>query len=319
MQLFQRYLGSLFQSSSHPPRPRWPSYLTVQRSIALIVTSLTLTTVATLTITTEKRAIANPFIQVELERWLEVRSLVGSTSLLPAGGDPRRVEQGDRFGNVGDRLITEDESRSVLLIDTSVGFIDVFENTDLQIQELRTTGDGGKVTKLQINEGQARLRVRPFTHESSDLEIETPAGWSAVRGTEFGVTVHPDGKTGLATLEGDIVGSGQGQSVSIRGGFQSLIIPGEPPTPPALIDEERATRLTPYLLERENDQNIRFSGNIDPVSLLIIENEPQIVERNGDFDVIIPFGNNRNDQLIRATVVTPLGRQQSYALAVPRL
>lgn len=260
-------------------------------------------------------AMANSTIQLQLNRWFEVRTLVGSATIIPLDGASRPVEQGDRFGAVGDRLITADESRSVLSVDTSVGFIDVFENTDLQIQELRTAADGGKITKLKINEGQARLRVRPFTHDSSDLEIETPAGWSAVRGTEFGVAVHPDGKTGVATLEGLVDVSGQGQEVEVNPGFQTLVIPGEAPTPPTLIDEVKATRLTPYVIEWEDSQNIRFVGNIDPVSLLIIQNELQIVERNGDFDVIIPASNNAP---IDAMVVTPLGRQQSYLLAVPR-
>lgn len=254
-------------------------------------------------------AVANSTIQIQLNRWFEVRTLVGSATIIPLDGESRSIEQGDRFGTVGDRLITADESRSVLSVDTSVGFIDVFENTDLQIQELRTAPDGGKITKLKINQGQARLRVRPFTHDSSDLEIETPAGWSAVRGTEFGVAVHPDGKTGVATLEGLVDASGQGQEVEVNPGFQTLIIPGEAPTEPTLIDEVKATRLTPYVIEREDARNIRFVGNIDPVSLLIIQNELQTVERNGDFDVIIQASNN---DPIEAMVVTPLGRQQAY-------
>ena len=130
------------------------------------------------------------------------------------------------------------------------------------------------------------------------------------------MTVHPDGKTGVATLDGAVLSYAQGQGVSVNGGFQTLMIPGEPPTEPTLIDEDRATRLTPYVLEWKDSQTIRFIGNIDPVSLLIIENEPQIVERNGDFDVMIPASNN---QPIHAIVVTPLGRQQSYSLAAPRL
>ena len=303
--------GSLLQSSEKDRRSYWLSPL-VWPPIIFAMTTIATTTA----MVADNIAIANPFIQVELERWFEVRTLVGNATLWSPGGENNSVQQGDRFGIVGDRLITADESRSVLSIDTSVGFIDVFENTDLQVQELRTTGDGGKVTKLKINQGQARLRVRPFTHDSSDLEIETPAGWSAVRGTEFGVAVHPDGKTGVATLDGMVDAYAQGQTVEVNPGFQTLIIPGEPPTEPTLIDEARATRLTPYIIEWQGSQNIRFVGNIDPVSLLIIENELQIVERNGDFDVIISTSNN---DPIEAIVVTPLGRQQSYVLALPRL
>ncbi|NET53131.1 MAG: FecR domain-containing protein [Merismopedia sp. SIO2A8] len=259
-------------------------------------------------------AVANPFIQVEGSRWLEIESLIGDATITSIDGESQSVQQGDRFSNVGDRLITADASRSVLSVDTTVGFIDVFENTDLQIQELRMVADGGRVTKLQINQGQARLRVRPFTHESSELEIETPAGWSGVRGTEFGVTVHPDGKTGVATLEGAVVSHAQGIEVSVNEGFQTLIIPGEPPTEPTPIDDTQATRLTPYVIEWVDPQTIGFSGKIDPVSLLIIENEPQVVNRDGTFDVLVDSPDNRR---IQATVVSPLGRQQDYELSLP--
>lgn len=306
MKLSQLYVG--YRGQSLKMSQCWSYLAVLLYPTALVVTAMTLVKGTVV--------LANPSIQVEVDRWLEIHSLVGSATIVAVDKVSRTVQQGDRFGNIGDRFITADASRSVLSVDTSVGFIDVFENTDLQVQELRTTGDGGKVTKLQINQGQARLRVRPFTHESSDLEIETPAGWSAIRGTEFGITVHPDGKTGVATLDGEVISAAQGQQVSVNGGFQTLIIPGEPPTEPTLIDEDRATRLTPYVLEREDSQNVRFIGNIDPVSLLIIENKPQIVERNGDFDVIIPVSNN---QPVHAIVVTPLGRQQYYSLVVPRL
>lgn len=306
MKLSQLYVGHRGQSLKMPQC--WSYLAVLLYPTALVVTAMIMVKGTVV--------LANPSIQVEVDRWLEIHSLVGSATIVAADKVSQTVQQGDRFGNIGDRFITADASRSVLSVDTSVGFIDVFENTDLQVQELRTTGDGGKVTKLQINQGQARLRVRPFTHESSDLEIETPAGWSAIRGTEFGITVHPDGKTGVATLDGEVISAAQGQQVSVNGGFQTLIIPGEPPTEPTLIDEDRATRLTPYVLEREDSQNVRFIGNIDPVSLLIIENKPQIVDRNGDFDVIIPVSNN---QPIHAIVVTPLSRQQSYSLVVPGL
>ena len=311
MKRCQPHFGSLVPLSKTEQQPHWSSLKRVT-PIVLAITAMA----ATVAVLKGNTAIANPFIQVELERWLEVRTLVGSATIQLSSGESSPVQQGDRFGSVGDRMITADGARSVLSVDTSVGFIDVFENTDLQIQELRTTNDGGKVTKLKIHQGQARLRVRPFTHDSSDLEIETPAGWSAVRGTEFGVAVHPDGKTGVATLEGEVDAYAQGQEVEVNAGFQTLIIPGEPPTEPILIDDARATRLTPYVIEWEGSRNIRFVGNIDPVSLLIIENEPQIVERNGDFDVIISTSNTAP---IEAIVVTPLGRQQSYVLALPRL
>ena len=219
---------------------------------------------------------------------------------------------GARLQSVGDGIRTGAKSSTVLAVDTGIGFVRVSENTDLRVQQLEKLANGGQITRLEVTGGQARLQVRKFTNPSSKLEVQTPAGLSAVRGTQFGVSVQPDGKTGVATLEGKVAAIAQGDSVPIQAGFQSLVVPGSPPDPPTPLRED--TRLQLQLLESVGGNQARIIGQVDAVNLVLINDQPLILDRSGQFDVKVPLPSDRR---IRAVVTTPLGKQQIYELAVP--
>lgn len=256
---------------------------------------------------------ASSIVQVRTQRWLEVRQVIGQV-LFQQGQRSQPAHSGMRLQSVGDGIVTGSRSQSVLAADDGIGFIDVAEDTSVRVQQLQRLPDGGHVTRLFVERGQVSLRIRRFTHRSSELEIQTPAGWSGVRGTEFGLTVQPDGKTGVATRSGAVVARAQGRSVSLRGGFQSLIIPGEPPTPPRPLTTD--ARLQLNYLAAVDRQTARIEGQIDPVNLLLIADVPQVVDRDGRFQVTVAMPPNRR---ISAVVITPLGNRQSYELAVPAL
>jgi hypothetical protein len=257
-------------------------------------------------------SIAQP-LQIRVDRWLEVRQVIGQVTYLTQQRSlPARV--GTRLQTAGEGITTAANSQSVLAADTGIGFVQVAERTALRVQELRTLPDGGRITRLQVSIGQARLKVRPFTHPSSELEIETPAGLSGVRGTDFGLTVQPDGKMGVATLEGRVLTSAQGQSVLVPAGFQNLTIPGEPPSPPSPLTGNGDARLQLQFLAQVGGNAARIVGSVNPVNLLIIAGQSQVIDRTGAFDLIIPLTPNRQ---IEATVITPLGLRQVYELAVP--
>ncbi len=175
-------------------------------------------------------ATAAAAIQVQVRRTLSVRQMTGSVVHL-AGSQVRPASVGTRLTAVGEGLRTGDRASATLAVDTDIGFIKVAEQTELKITTLQSMADGGKVTHLQVTKGQARLQLRPFTHQSSRLQVSTPAGVSGVRGTEFGVGVQANGKTGIATLSGSVVTEAQGRSIVVDAKTQNLLIPGEPPTP----------------------------------------------------------------------------------------
>ena len=250
---------------------------------------------------------ANP-LTVVAERWVEVRSLSGTVLFQPIRTQPQSAQVGTRLQSVGDTLQTLSGSTARLAVDTGAGFVTLSENTTLRIQSLQISETGGRLTRLQVLAGQARLEVRPFTHPDSGLEIETPAGWSGVRGTEFGVAVRPDGSTGVATLEGSVVSSAQGQAVTIDGGFQSLVIKDEAPSEPMPLTNDPWLNVT--LILDEGDY-VHFTGEIDPINLLLIEDQAYSIEPDGSFDRYLT---RPTDGSLSVTVLTPLGKKQVYEL-----
>lgn len=257
-------------------------------------------------------AVQSYTLPVRVDRWLEVRQIGGTVDFYRNNLAKAANTYDTRLEQVGDRLTTGDDSSATLAVDTGIGYVTLAENTDLSVQELSITPNGGRVTRLNIVSGQARLQVRPFLNPDSELEIRTPAGVSGVRGTQFSVDVTPKGQTGVMTTEGQVDASAQGVTVLIDAGYQSLIVPGYPPTPPVPITNDVSIDITGIM---PIDRNlVRVMGQIDPFSQLVIDNERQDVNAQGWFDVIVP---RPDDDRIPVTVSTPLDKEKNYELVVP--
>ncbi|WP_071191975.1 FecR family protein [Trichormus sp. NMC-1] len=270
-----------------------------------------LLSVLVIAILTISRVSAQNNFQLRVNRYIEVRRVSGDVTY-QNGKTSRSARIGIKLKNVGDSISTGQRSSSMLALDTGIAFVQVAENTKLEIQKLQQTRNGGHITNLQVRSGQVRLKVRPFTHKDSSLQIETPAGIAGVRGTEFGVSVQPTGNTGVATLSGSVSTTAQGQSVYINKGFQSLVIPGEPPSAPLPLQND--TSLNLQVLKEAGNQQARIVAKVDPVNLVIFANRPLTTDRSGKFDITIPMPANRR---VAVTVTTPLGKKQDYELVVP--
>lgn len=249
-------------------------------------------------------------LSVRVDRWLEIRNLSGTVELLQ-GGQWRPAQLGGRLSAVGDGLNTGPGSLARLAVDTEVGFVSVSENTTFRILQFYTTPRGGKVTELDITRGQARVFVRPFTNPDSRLEIRTPAGVNGVRGTNFGIAIQPSGRSSLVVEEGSVVSEAQGVSIPVNAGFQNYTIPGQPPSDPVPITEDPSLNI--FRLERRGSI-VLVEGNTSTVNLLVIGDETQETDREGNFTLELPLSNGRS---IEATVVTPLGTVKDYELVFP--
>ncbi len=242
------------------------------------------------------------------QRWLEVQQLSGTVNYRQ-GEVWRPALVGDRLQQVGQGIATALQSTSVLDFDTDIGNIRVAENTSLRVRTLTVMADGGRVTALAIDRGQARLQVRRFTHPSSNLEVETPAGVAAVRGTIFGVSVNDVGKTGVATLVGQVDASAQGETVTVNPGFATVIVPGEPPTEPRPLDQ--VLQLQTRTIQRTSG-GIIFSGQVDPANLITVNGQPVETDANGRFRLFVPASPlNRS---IRVIVRNPVGDERGHTV-----
>lgn len=251
-------------------------------------------------------------VQVRVDRYLDLQSLSGSVAF-QRGDSSRTAEVGDRLQAVGDGLTTGQGAIARLAVDTGIGFLDVSENTQMRIRRMDVAADNGRITHLDVPQGQVRLEVRPFTHEGSELEIHTPAGVSSVRGTEFGVTVQPDGKMGVATLLGAVATLAQEETVEVPEGFQNLTIPGEPPSPAVPLRDDPELKSEIVRTIEGGNRRLRLEGQVDPVNLVLVEEEPQTIDEEGRFTLEFPPLRGTRVQI---TVITPLGTRQDYDLAI---
>lgn len=251
-------------------------------------------------------------LPVRVERWLELREMTGRVNAI-YGAQTRSARLGDRLQAVGDGIVTGAKAAATLAVDTGIGQINMGPQTRIQIRSLEIAPSSGRITQLTVTGGQVRLKVRPFTNPDSRLEIQTPAGITGVRGTEFGLNVQPSGKSAVATLEGQVIATAQGQDVAVDAGFQNFTIPGEPPSPPVPITND--TGLTFRLVKTFAGpiRKVRLEGQVDPVNAVFVEGQPIASDREGRFSVLLPAPNFPR---YRVVVITPLGKTQDHELAL---
>ena len=243
------------------------------------------------------------------QRSLEVQETQGSVTF--KGSQARRARIGDRLV-AGQGLTTGKRSSAIIAIDHQIGLIKVAENTDLVVRRLDVTSNGGNITLVSVNHGQVALRARPFTNPTSRLEIRTPSGVAGVRGTEFGVGVSPNGSTAVLTTEGTVSANAQGQTVLVPKGYSSMIYPGEAPTPPRPTVETVA--LTVETVRQYRSGLTRFVGRVDPINLVLFQDQPLDVDRDGRFRLEVL---GRQSNYLRLRVRTPLGHEKDYMIQIP--
>ncbi|MGG6239051.1 FecR family protein [Nodosilinea sp. AN01ver1] len=290
-------INPIVQPVAHVLKPRH------RRQRRLVLAGLSTFTVLTV-------AFAAYALPVRVNRGLSVRQLQGEVVMLrPSGSDSAAV--GDRLNAVGDGLRTGTRSSAVLEVDTDVGFLDVSERTELRIRTLEMAADGGRITHLSVPRGQVRTRLRRFTNQGSQFEIETPAGISGVRGTEFGVSVQENGKTGIATLSGAVDTAAVGETVAVPAGFQNLIWPGEPPTQPVPLRDDPGLSYERQVTIENNTRYVTLTGRVDPVNTVFVDGTPQTVDRQGEFRLTrLATARLR----VEVVVITPLGRQETHEI-----
>ncbi|MEM8602306.1 MAG: FecR domain-containing protein [Cyanobacteria bacterium P01_H01_bin.121] len=249
-------------------------------------------------------------VEAAPNRWLEVRQARGNVTL--RASSPTAAKVGDRLTQVGQGISTGGRSSTILAADDGIGFIRVSEDTDLRLTRLTTLSNGGKVTEVTVTRGQARLNVRRFNNPSSRLEIKTPAGVAAVRGTEFGVTVNSvNSQMGIATRSGSVAAIAQGRNVAVRPNQYSLIIPGEPPTPPRPLPQ--APQLSVQRLTRSGNQ-IQLQATTEPPNLVFVNDQPIALDRNGQLNSsITASGQSEIEILVR----NPFGEERAYRVQAP--
>lgn len=248
-------------------------------------------------------------VQLLSNGWLEVRQISGR--VIFTGSPPRAARVGDRLQKIGDSLQTGPRSFSLLRLDRGIGTINVAENTALSIRQMARLRSGARVTTLALDAGQVRLNVRRFTHSQSRLEIVSPAGVAAVRGTEYGISLDDDGRMIVATESGLVTVAAQGKTVFLEPDFGSRLRPRRPPSDPMPLDRELRLELDRTEI---NLRQVYVRGKIDPLNFLSVAGVTVSVGDDGRFEASVVLPDSPllfNHEMV---VSNALGEHRSYSL-----
>jgi FecR protein len=279
-------------------------------------------------------------------RSLEVQEIRGTVIF-----KGRQAQTGDRLVAPGDEIITGPGSTVRLAIDNHIGIVEVAEKTAVRISSLSGSGDESD-TSIFVSRGQVRLSVgktaaatqtakvltiippqqiaslntfiglgqspqiaqQRRAAKRSPVRVETPEGVAGVRGTSFGVSVGPDGKTGVDTIEGAVgVSSRAGaEEVVVSRGNWTAVFPQTAPVVPAATP--RLASLRVRSLSRVSGNIYRFRGQIAPMDLLYVNDREIKVDRGGRFNIqgVLP-----PSRRLKIAVRGPSVREKHYELAVP--
>ena len=278
-------------------------------------------------------------------RSLEIKEIRGTVTFK---GRPAVV--GDRLLAPGDEIITGPDSTARLAIDNNIGIVEVSEKTAVRISDLSSSA-GENDTAIFVSRGRVRLSIgktaattpaantstiippnqiaalntfsglgkssqiaqRKSSARTAPVRVETPEGVAGVRGTSFGVSVGPDGKTSVETIEGAVVVSGSTDSeVVVNGGNATTIFPQTSPVAPSA--SPRLAQLKVRRLLRLSGNIYRLSGQINPIDIIYVNNEAIKIDRKGNFKIqgILP-PSRRLKIVVRGPSVT----ERHYSLAVP--
>lgn len=267
-------------------------------------------------------------------RSLELVSFTGNVTI-----KGRPVKIGDRLLAGSDEISTANGATARLLIDNNIGSVELAENTTLKINSLE--GGNDPVTSFFVSRGRVRLSIARHATLPADtpradtstvaslipvndlaqqnnsarrsrVRVETPEGVAGVRGTSFGVSVGPNGKTSSDSIDGSVGVAGSQQEVILNKNYWSTILPGQQPTAAKLNPTLAALRVRS--LSRLGSRTFRFSGQVDPMDLVYINGEAIITDAEGKFRVEGTMPTSR-----RLTVVVrgPSVRERVYEIPVP--
>jgi hypothetical protein len=246
--------------------------------------------------------------QTVVGRWLRVQAVTGDVMIAPP---LRKAALRERLSGIGDRLITGKDSSAELWIDDGIGKLEMGESTELRILRLDKLPNGAKRTHIAITGGTVKLKLRKLYNPRSNVQIFTPAGTAAVRGTIFGVSLNRRGISGVAVQKGIVIVSGLNQKLPIRLGFGRILVPGQPPSKLRAIPE--TARIFDIRYEHRGSDQVLLRARTDPGNLVQVAGQPIDIDEEGNFQALVA---DVQEHRIPVQITTPLNLSERFSLTI---
>ena len=144
-------------------------------------------------------------------------------------GTPVPVSEEDRVDiKKDDRVQVKDKGRGLLSFADRLQ-VEVFRDTELQLENAYLEPDGFFLGRLRQNAGHAQYKL----NEERDNRIEVKTAYAVITalGTDF-LVCHGAELTCMVTLSGEVEVEGKDEIVTIRTGEAAYVLPGQAPIGP---------------------------------------------------------------------------------------
>lgn len=158
---------------------------------------------------------------------------------------------------VGAQLVVGDEIKTAIGSNLTLRFVDgsrilLAENSRATLSNMTLFGRTGMAqTMLLLQQGRVDTQVSPQAGPAAKYEIRTPAINLAVRGTDFRVSTNSaDDLSRSEVISGRVLGAAEKGEVSLEGGFGTLVLVGQAPSPPIRLLGAPDLSTLPALVEK---------------------------------------------------------------------
>ncbi len=221
-----------------------------------------------------------------------------------------RMDSGDTLSlAAGDVLATGSGSTAVvnLMNDSS---ITIYANSRLVISEMAAeSGQSPAAVAVRLETGKASSEINHFSYQ-----IETPAAVSSVLGTEFRVEVIAADHTYLATSEGIVQVTMNGETVQVAAGQEVDAVKGEslnvrPERPPKLV-------ITSPEQPEVSSASVVLTGETDVDAIVTVNSQAMTVDADGRFTTKLELEPGLNPVSVTAT--SPGGKTVTINMVLAR-
>ncbi len=186
--------------------------------------------------------------------------------------------------------------------------IDLREDVDIRLAELAQ-----KTARFDLLRGNITADV---TSGDETLEIAARGTRAKNRGAAlFVVRLDQKGRVQVATSQGDVRFSAQGQEVAVTAGKESIALPDQPPTAPEPIPEELLLSVVWPEIE-QNEARVPLRGQARPSTQIRINGVDTETGPDGSFAVSIPLAVGANRIEVEAEDMA--GRKKTTATTIRR-
>lgn len=168
-------------------------------------------------------------------------ALRGEVQYQPLGAMTFSRIEGERPLQVGDRVRTGPGGyASIVYFDGSITSLEPETEVVLQRFE-RDPETGATAIIVQQPLGTTWTLAAASGHPYSGFLLASAAGRFFARGSQFMVTVAPEGAMTVTSVEGTVLGRAEGRDVDVPAGFMTRVQPGQPPEAPVPMPRPPAT------------------------------------------------------------------------------